>query len=121
MTDTLDAASTAGAEKTVSQPDSIETFFVCQGCQAGVDVAKRLAAYIAQARETLDMTAYSFSLCPDTRDIVVAAFRERSEAGVKIRIAYDAGTQVDLITDHNDPCDFTTPSSYNRWACLPKR
>jgi phosphatidylserine/phosphatidylglycerophosphate/cardiolipin synthase-like enzyme len=92
-----------------SASDTVETYFVCQGCQTDIDVAKRLAAYLSQAKETLDMTAYSFSLCPEPREIVLAALQERAEAGVQIRIAYDAGTQQNLMTVHNDPCDFTTP------------
>jgi phosphatidylserine/phosphatidylglycerophosphate/cardiolipin synthase-like enzyme len=89
--------------------DTIEVFFLCEGCQTDIDIAKRLAAFLSQAQETLDITAYSFSLCPEPKAIVLAALQERAQAGVNIRIAYDAGTQQDIIAVHNDPCDFTTP------------
>ena len=98
-----------GSEATQTSPDTIEVFFVCEGCQTDMDVAGRLAAFLSQARETLDITAYSFSLCPDPKAVVLAALQERAQAGVKIRIAYDAGTQQDVIAVHNDPCDFSTP------------
>jgi phosphatidylserine/phosphatidylglycerophosphate/cardiolipin synthase-like enzyme len=89
--------------------DTIEVFFLCEGCQTDIDIAKRLAAFLSQARETLDISAYSFSLCPEPKGIVLAALQERAQAGVNIRIAYDAGTQQNLIAVHNDPCDLTTP------------
>jgi phosphatidylserine/phosphatidylglycerophosphate/cardiolipin synthase-like enzyme len=100
---------TATASKSDAPADTIETYFVCAGCQTDIDIARRLAAYIAQAQQTIDMTAYSFSLCPGPREIVYGAMKARADAGVKIRIAYDAGTQQDVIKEHNDPCDFTTP------------
>jgi phosphatidylserine/phosphatidylglycerophosphate/cardiolipin synthase-like enzyme len=109
LTDTLNATGTADTAGIVSTPDTVETYFVCQGCQTDIDVAKKLAAYLSQAQETLDISAYSFSLCPEPRDIILKALRERVDAGVQIRIAYDASTQQTLMTVHNDPCDFTTP------------
>jgi phosphatidylserine/phosphatidylglycerophosphate/cardiolipin synthase-like enzyme len=99
----------AGSGPSESAIDTIEVFFVCEGCQTDIEIAKRLAAFLSQARETLDITAYSFSLCPESKAIVLAALQERAQAGVNIRIAYDAGTQQDIIPVHNDPCDLTTP------------
>jgi phosphatidylserine/phosphatidylglycerophosphate/cardiolipin synthase-like enzyme len=89
--------------------DTIETYFLCEGCQVAEDMARRFAAYVSQAQETIDICAYSFNLCPEARDILVPALKERQEARVQIRIAYDAGTQQQLMQVHQDPCDYTTP------------
>jgi phosphatidylserine/phosphatidylglycerophosphate/cardiolipin synthase-like enzyme len=89
--------------------DTIETYFLCAGCQTADDVAKRIAAFVSQAKETIEVAMYSFSLCPEQRSIVVDALQERARAGVKVRIAYDAGSQQALIAGHSDPCDLTTP------------
>jgi phosphatidylserine/phosphatidylglycerophosphate/cardiolipin synthase-like enzyme len=88
--------------------NTISTFFLCGGCQTGADVAHRLARYVSQAQHTIDIAAYSFSLCPETRDIVIGALQERAAAGVQVRIAYDAGTQQSGMPYHQDPCDFST-------------
>jgi phosphatidylserine/phosphatidylglycerophosphate/cardiolipin synthase-like enzyme len=108
-TGTMGATNPVNSQQTSHPGDTIETYFVCGGCQTDIDVANRLAAFVSQAQHTLDMSAYSFSLCPDPKAIVLEALHERERAGVQIRIAYDAGTQQDLIKVHNDPCDFTTP------------
>src|SRR4051812_22545155 len=86
--------------------DTIQVEFLCQGCQTATDVANRLAGFFHLAQRTLDISIYSFSLCPDAHDIVVNALRERANAGVAIRIAYDAGSQhANLQGLYNDPCD----------------
>lgn len=90
--------------------DSIETIFLVQGEQTPESVAERLAGFVSQARQTIDICIYSFSLCPEPREILLSALRERAEAGVTIRIAYDAGTQEDMIPEAgNDICDLNTP------------
>lgn len=89
--------------------DTIETFFLCSGCQTATEMAHRLAAFISQAQQTLDITAYSFHLCPEQRQTVLDALQARADAGVSIRIAYDAGTQQELIPSYVDPCDTSTP------------
>jgi phosphatidylserine/phosphatidylglycerophosphate/cardiolipin synthase-like enzyme len=76
-----------------NEPDTIETYFLCQGCQTGEEVARKVAAFLEEARETIDVCAYSFTLCHEYRDILVAALKRRERAGVRVRIAYDAGTQ----------------------------
>jgi phosphatidylserine/phosphatidylglycerophosphate/cardiolipin synthase-like enzyme len=89
--------------------DTIETYFLCAGCQTADDVAKRIAAFVSQAKETIEIAIYSFSLCPEQRSIIVDALQERANAGVKVRIAYDAGGQQAVIAGYSDPCDLTTP------------
>lgn len=89
--------------------DTIETYFLCDGCQTATDVAKRLASYLSQAKETIEIAAYSFNLCPDERNIILAALKDRKAAGVQIRIAYDAAYTPPVAPWHNDPCDLGTP------------
>jgi phosphatidylserine/phosphatidylglycerophosphate/cardiolipin synthase-like enzyme len=68
-----------------------------------------MAAFIRTATRSIDIAIYSFSLCPETRQIVLDALRERADAGVSIRIAYDANTQQDMIEEAgNDICDIQT-------------
>jgi phosphatidylserine/phosphatidylglycerophosphate/cardiolipin synthase-like enzyme len=76
-----------------AQADNIEVSFLCQGCQSAESVAQKLANFISQATRTLDISIYSFFLGEATRQIVVGALEERANAGVAIRIAYDAATQ----------------------------
>jgi phosphatidylserine/phosphatidylglycerophosphate/cardiolipin synthase-like enzyme len=75
--------------------DSIETLFLCERCQPPESVARYLADFLKTATRSIDFCAYSFHLKNDLRDIVASALRERASAGVRIRIAYDAGTQQD--------------------------
>lgn len=90
--------------------DDIETVFLCERCQTAESVAKRLAQFIGQATETLDLAIYSFNLCDEARDTVIAALRDRQKAGVAVRVAYDAGAQQDQAAEpDDDKCDKTTP------------
>ncbi|HKP53072.1 MAG TPA: phospholipase D-like domain-containing protein [Chloroflexia bacterium] len=77
--------------------DTIETLFLCEHCQPPEKVAHYLADFLKSATRSIDFCAYSFHLKRDLREIVASTLRERASAGVKIRIAYDAGTQQDEI------------------------
>jgi phosphatidylserine/phosphatidylglycerophosphate/cardiolipin synthase-like enzyme len=76
--------------------NTIETFFLCEGCQTGESVARKLAAFLSEAQHTIDFCAYSFHLCDDYRDIIISVMQAREREGVQVRIAYDAGTQQAL-------------------------
>jgi phosphatidylserine/phosphatidylglycerophosphate/cardiolipin synthase-like enzyme len=90
--------------------DTIEIFFLCQGCQSAESVAERLAQFISSATKTLDVCIYSFNLCDKVCDIVTQAIQERAKVGVTVRVAYDAGTQHDSVAEpDNDWCDISTP------------
>jgi phosphatidylserine/phosphatidylglycerophosphate/cardiolipin synthase-like enzyme len=91
--------------------DDIQVSFLCQGCQQAGDVARQLAAYIGQATGTIDIAIYSFFLGAETRDIIAAALKDRADAGVAIRIAYDAGSQQgQLPVGGYDPNVLDTPN-----------
>ncbi len=90
--------------------DDIEVFFLCEGCQSAESVATQLAGFISRATRTIDLAIYSFNLCDGVRQIVTGALQERANAGVQIRIAYDAGSQQDQIAEPDaDACDMSTP------------
>lgn len=90
--------------------DTLETYFLCDGCQSPESVASRVAAFISSATSTIDMSIYSFKLTSPLRDIVVAALREREMAGVSIRIAYDSALNPQPpIPEADDFSKWTTP------------
>lgn len=90
--------------------ESIETFFLCDECQPAESVAERLARFLRTATRTIDICAYSFSLCEEPRETILSALKECAQAGVKVRIAYDDGSQKEIVAlVGNDFCDFTTP------------
>jgi phosphatidylserine/phosphatidylglycerophosphate/cardiolipin synthase-like enzyme len=55
-----------------------------------IEVANRIASFIAEARETLDVAIYDFRLNDQAAAIIAKALKTRAEAGVIVRIAYDA-------------------------------
>ncbi|MFL5734431.1 MAG: phospholipase D-like domain-containing protein [Chloroflexia bacterium] len=90
--------------------DEIDVSFLCEGCQSGDSVAEKLAGFVKQATRSIDIAAYSFHLCPDEHDVLAAALKERTQAGVAVRVAYDAGSQQDKIQVlGHDMCDPDTP------------
>ncbi|HYO48510.1 MAG TPA: phosphatidylserine/phosphatidylglycerophosphate/cardiolipin synthase family protein [Chloroflexia bacterium] len=79
--------------------DDIKTIFLCERCQTPEEVADHLSQFLSTATETIDMCVYSFSLLSDVVDVVIEALREREAAGVKIRIAYDAGAKKEVLAE----------------------
>lgn len=91
--------------------NEIDVDFLCEGCQSFEEVARMVAEFISQATQTIDIAIYSFHICDEALDIFRAALRERADAGVSIRIAYDAGSQQSQMgppLGHYD-CDESTP------------
>jgi phosphatidylserine/phosphatidylglycerophosphate/cardiolipin synthase-like enzyme len=58
-------------------------------------VAARIAGFIEQAQSTLDIAIYDFRLHGDPASIISEALRNRAKAGVVIRIAFDAATNLE--------------------------
>lgn len=71
--------------------DDIGVHLLAEGEQGGADVMAWLAAFIGGARQSLDFAMYDFRLSEPLRAALTEALRERTQAGVSIRIAYDAG------------------------------
>lgn len=91
--------------------DNVDTYFLCGGCQTAESVARRLADFLSTATQTIDIAIYSFSLCPEPRNIIESTLRERQDAGVRVRIAYDARLGQDSLGGlGSDYCDINTPT-----------
>ena len=92
------------ADSSTSAGDTLSVQFLAQGEQRAQDVASWLADFIAGARQTLDIAVYDMRLSAPLQAILAAALSERANAGVAIRIAYDADkpTQPNL-TRGQDP------------------
>lgn len=91
-------------ERAGGAQDDLSVFFLAQGEQRGDVVAARLAAFFGAAQRSLDMAFYDFRLGDPLKAIVAAALRERADAGVSIRIAYDADKpEPPLLNQGMDP------------------
>ena len=55
-------------------------------------VASRIARFVGQAQATLDIAIYDFRLHGEPASIISAAIRDRVQAGVTVRILFDAAT-----------------------------
>jgi len=83
--------------------------FLTQGGQSAVDVANQVADFIGAANHTLELALYDCRLSEPLKAIVTAALRERSAAGVGIRIAYDADKpEVPAVDRGADPAESGT-------------
>src|SRR5256714_9422323 len=69
--------------------DTLSVFFLAQDEQPADAVMARLTAFIRAATQTLDFALYDMRLSAPLRAQLVAAMRERVEAGVQIRFCYD--------------------------------
>ncbi len=79
------------------------TFLEEQG-QNPAEIATLLAQYLSAATTSLAFAIYDFRLSPALAEPVVEALRDRAAAGVKVRIAYDAGKQSTPFQEvHADP------------------
>ena len=55
-----------------------------------LDMARRVAAFRGEARESLDLALYDVRLPGEPGDVVAGALRDAAERGVRVRIAYNA-------------------------------
>jgi phosphatidylserine/phosphatidylglycerophosphate/cardiolipin synthase-like enzyme len=53
-------------------------------------MARRVAAFLGEARESLDLALYDVRLPGEPGDVVAGALRAAAERGVRVRIAYNA-------------------------------
>ncbi|MDB5081732.1 MAG: hypothetical protein JWP00_3656 [Chloroflexi bacterium] len=87
------------------QPDNdLAAIFLAQGEQSGESVVQLLANFIAGANRTLDIAVFDMRLNDSLKKILADALRERADAGVAIRIAYDADKPEEpLLENGQDP------------------
>jgi phosphatidylserine/phosphatidylglycerophosphate/cardiolipin synthase-like enzyme len=62
-----------------------------------MEMARRIAAFLGEARESLDLALYDVRLPGEPGDVVAGALREATERGVRVRIAYNADHPERLI------------------------
>ena len=60
------------------------------GGQTALEMAERVAAFLGEARETLDLALYDVRLPGEPGDVVAQALRDAAARGVAVRIAYNA-------------------------------
>ncbi len=60
------------------------------GGQTALELARRAAAFIGEARRSLDLALYDVRLPGEPGDLVAAALRDAAARGVSVRIAYNA-------------------------------
>jgi phosphatidylserine/phosphatidylglycerophosphate/cardiolipin synthase-like enzyme len=60
------------------------------GGQTALELAQRVAAFLAEAERSLDLALYDVRLPGDPGDVVANALRDAAARGVAVRIAYNA-------------------------------
>ncbi len=74
--------------------DTISVFFLAQDEQSAEAVMQRLTDFIGKARKSLDFAIYDMRLSDGLKQTLVAALRERADAGVAIRICFNGDKPV---------------------------
>jgi len=70
--------------------DNISVFFLAEDEQSADDVMAWLTRFIREAKQTLAFAIYDMRFSDPLRAQLAAALRDRAEAGVEIRLCYDA-------------------------------
>ena len=74
--------------------DNLSVFFLAQDEQSADAVMARLTAYLREAKETLDIAIYDMRFSDPLRVQLIAALRDRAQAGVRVRFCYDGDKPV---------------------------
>jgi len=69
--------------------DDLSVFFLAEGEQTADSVMARLTAFILAAKQSLDIAVYDMRFSEPLRAQLLAALRNRSDAGVQIRFCFD--------------------------------
>jgi len=84
--------------------DNLSVFFLAEGEQPAAAVMARLTAFIRAATQTLDFALYDMRLTAPLRAQLVAALRERANAGVQVRFCYDGDKPIETnVAAGQDP------------------
>src|SRR5256714_2447081 len=70
-------------------PALIDVHTLTDGGQSSLDVARRIEAFVAEARTTLELALYDVRLHDETADIVQGALVGAHERGVNVRLLYN--------------------------------
>jgi phosphatidylserine/phosphatidylglycerophosphate/cardiolipin synthase-like enzyme len=68
----------------------IEVHALHPGKQSALEMAGRVAGFLNEARESLDLALYDVRLPGEPGDIVAGALRDAAARGVRVRVAYNA-------------------------------
>jgi len=71
------------------------------GGQQPLEIAQTIAAWLGEARSSLELAQYDFNLLPETSAVVAGAIREAAARGVAVRILYNV--------DHRNPIPVPPP------------
>jgi len=74
--------------------DNLSVFFLAEREQTADSVMARLTAFIRAAKQSLDFAVYDMRFSEALRAQLVAALRERAEAGIGIRFCFDGDKPV---------------------------
>ena len=85
----------------MNPPVTIHT--LTDGGQTAVDVATQIAAFLDEAKRTLELAQYDFDLGAETAAIVGDAIRRAHDRGVRVRLVYNV--------DHRKPIPVPPPPS----------
>ena len=75
--------------------DNLSVFFLAEGEQSAGSVMARLTDFIRAAKQSLDIAVYDMRFSEPLRAQLVAALRERANAGVQIRFCFDGDKPVE--------------------------
>jgi phosphatidylserine/phosphatidylglycerophosphate/cardiolipin synthase-like enzyme len=75
--------------------NNLSVFFLAEGEQPAASVMARLTTFISAAKQSLDIAVYDMRFSESLRGQLVAALRERANAGVRIRFCYDGDKPVE--------------------------
>jgi phosphatidylserine/phosphatidylglycerophosphate/cardiolipin synthase-like enzyme len=75
----------------------IEAYPLSPNGQTALDIAHRVAAFLGEARKSLDIALYDIRLPGEPGDVVAGALRDAAERGVKLRLAYNADHDERMI------------------------
>ena len=75
--------------------NNLSVFFLAEGEQTADSVMARLTAFIRAAKQSLDIAVYDMRFSDSLRAQLVAALRERDNAGVHIRICFDGDKPIE--------------------------
>ena len=85
----------------MSAKPGITVHTLTDGGQTPLSIAERLAAFVGEARKTLDIALYDVRLHGDVAEVVAGAIRNAATRGVEVRIAYNI--------DHDRPIAVPPP------------
>jgi phosphatidylserine/phosphatidylglycerophosphate/cardiolipin synthase-like enzyme len=75
----------------------IETHPLLPNGQTALDVAHRVAAFLGEAKRSLDLALYDIRLPGEPGDVVAGALRDAAARGVTVRLAYNADHDERMI------------------------